>query len=216
MANKRIKNPLTIVGIFAGIAQVAGTTVIAFLSQELQSIFIWYVMGFPILLVILFFATWNFNPSVLYAPNDYLNEDNFITILTKKYKVDNDIIGLESLVDKTREEIINEAKNAIRSSESFEQLIETKMDAINDKLIETKQSASDFTDSSIKHTDNIICKTILFALWKGSLTLDGLSAKTKLSKTSLIRGINILISSKSITCEDNGEEKLYSARIYMH
>lgn len=57
MTKDRITNPLTIVGIFSGIAEVAGTTVIAFLSQELQSIFIWYVMGFPILLVILFFVT---------------------------------------------------------------------------------------------------------------------------------------------------------------
>ena len=52
---KKISNPLTIIGIFAGIAEVAGTAVLPLMSESLQKIFIWYVMGFPILLVLLFF-----------------------------------------------------------------------------------------------------------------------------------------------------------------
>lgn len=93
MGREKISNPLTIVGIFAGIAEVAGTTVISFLPNELQIIFIWFVMVFPVLLVLLFFITWNFNPTVLYFPSDYQNEDNFLTLLTKKYNnvMENDI-----------------------------------------------------------------------------------------------------------------------------
>lgn len=52
---KRIKNPLTIIGLFAGIAEVAGTAVLPLVSLELQKFFVWYVMGFPVLLVVLFF-----------------------------------------------------------------------------------------------------------------------------------------------------------------
>lgn len=51
---KHIKNPLTIIAIFSTLAEAAGVAVLPFVSEELQRIFIWYVIGFPILLVILF------------------------------------------------------------------------------------------------------------------------------------------------------------------
>lgn len=77
---KKITNPLTVIGIFAGIAQVAGTIVLPLVEQELQSVFIWYVMGFPVLLVLLFFATLIFKPKVLYAPSDFTDEQNFMKL----------------------------------------------------------------------------------------------------------------------------------------
>lgn len=78
---KKVSNPLTIVAIFAGLAEIAGTTVLPFVTPELQKIFIWYVMGLPILLVILFFITWNFNSKVLYSPNDFSDEKNYMETL---------------------------------------------------------------------------------------------------------------------------------------
>ena len=72
-----IRNPLSIVAIFAGIAEISGTAVLPFISAGNQSKFIWFLMLFPLLLVFLFFATLNFNHSVLYAPSDFRNEDNF-------------------------------------------------------------------------------------------------------------------------------------------
>lgn len=77
---KHIKNPLTIIAIFSTLAEAAGVAVLPFVSEELQRIFIWYVIGFPILLVILFFITLNFNRQALYAPSDYKNESNFIKL----------------------------------------------------------------------------------------------------------------------------------------
>jgi len=87
---KKISNPLTIIGIFAGIAEVAGTVILPFVSTELQHIFIWYVMGFPVLLVVIFFLTLNKNHKVLYAPSDFDNEDNFMKLLGAA-KVDKEI-----------------------------------------------------------------------------------------------------------------------------
>ena len=75
-----IKNPLTIIAIFAGIAEVSGTLVLPFISAANQQTFIYFLMGFPILLILLFFATLNFNHKVLYAPSDYENEDNFVKL----------------------------------------------------------------------------------------------------------------------------------------
>lgn len=75
-----IKNPLTIIAIFAGIAEVSGTIVLPFIKYENQLYFVWFLMIFPSLLVIIFFATLNFNHKVLYAPSDFQNEDNFFRV----------------------------------------------------------------------------------------------------------------------------------------
>lgn len=73
-----VRNPLTIVAIFAGIAEISGSAVLPSISAGNQSTFIWFLMLFPLLLVVLFFATLNFNHCVLYAPSDYRNEEYFL------------------------------------------------------------------------------------------------------------------------------------------
>lgn len=78
-----IKNPLTVIAIFAAIAEISGTLVLPFLSPEQQYIFVWFVIAFPFSLVLLFFATLNFNNRVLYAPSDFRDEGNFIKALQK-------------------------------------------------------------------------------------------------------------------------------------
>ena len=42
-----VKNPLTIIAIFAGIAEVSGTIITPFIDKELQGIFIYFLIGFP-------------------------------------------------------------------------------------------------------------------------------------------------------------------------
>ena len=86
---KKISNPLTIIALFAGIAETAGIAVLPFLSESLQQIFIIYVMGFPILLVVAFFITLNFNRKALYAPSDFRNEQYFVNLLDKQPEVAN-------------------------------------------------------------------------------------------------------------------------------
>ncbi len=78
-----IKNPLTIIAIFAAIAEISGTIVLPFIVPENQSIYVWFLIVFPILLIVLFFLTLNFNHKVLYAPSDYQNEDNFLRSLPR-------------------------------------------------------------------------------------------------------------------------------------
>jgi len=76
---KKVSNPLTIIAIFAGLAEVGGTAVLPFIIEKNQSVFLWFVMLFPVLLVILFFLTLNFNHKVLYAPSDYRTDEGFLT-----------------------------------------------------------------------------------------------------------------------------------------
>lgn len=80
-----IKNPLTVIAIFAGIAEVSGTLVLPFISPTNQITFIYFLIIFPSLLVILFFGTLNFNNKALYAPSDFSNEENYIKIF--KYDI---------------------------------------------------------------------------------------------------------------------------------
>ncbi len=82
---RHIRNPLTLIAIFAGLAEVAATTVLPMLSDETQQIFVWYVMLFPVLLVLAFFLTLNFNHGVLYSPSDFQDEGNFLGVLTGRY-----------------------------------------------------------------------------------------------------------------------------------
>ncbi|WP_380177752.1 hypothetical protein [Kalamiella sp. sgz302252] len=76
-----IKNPLTVIAIFAAIAEISGTCVLPFVEVGNQIIYIWFLMLFPFILIFLFFVTLNFNHKVLYAPSDYKNEDNFLRSL---------------------------------------------------------------------------------------------------------------------------------------
>src|SRR5659263_346797 len=78
---KAVNNPLTIIALFAGLAEIAFTVSLGLVDKPLQTIFIWFVMVFPTLLVILFFTTLNFNPRVLYSPSDYKDEENFVNAL---------------------------------------------------------------------------------------------------------------------------------------
>jgi len=54
------------------------------LTDYNQGIFIWFLMGFPSILVGLFFLILNWNHTVLYAPSDYKDDKTFLAILLEK------------------------------------------------------------------------------------------------------------------------------------
>lgn len=72
-----IKNPLTVIAMFAGLAEVSGTIVLPFIDKNTQTVFVWFLMVFPCLLVSAFFGTLIFKHVVLYAPSDYRDDKNF-------------------------------------------------------------------------------------------------------------------------------------------
>lgn len=97
-----IRNPLTIIAIFAAIAEISGTVVLPFIAESNQSTYVWFLMLFPLLLVVLFFATLNFNHRVLYAPSDFKNEENFFkdirtaTPTARAEKVKEEVLEIEA------------------------------------------------------------------------------------------------------------------------
>ena len=78
---KHISNPLTIIGAFCTIAEVSGTVVLAYLSGWPQYVFLFFVIGFPIMVSGLFFRILNSkNYFKLYSPSDYPDPKAFVEL----------------------------------------------------------------------------------------------------------------------------------------
>lgn len=111
-----IRNPLTIIAIFAGIAEISGTTVLPLIDASLQSTFIWFVMLFPVGLVAAFFATLNWNHSVLYAPSDFRNDDAFLAARSKEFAVARTSKLRDELEDVAQEQAPDIADNSLEAN----------------------------------------------------------------------------------------------------
>lgn len=73
-----VRNPLSVIAIFAGIAEVCAAVVLPILDGEAQHRFMNFVMFFPCALVgIFFFVLW-FKSRVLYAPADYQTDESWL------------------------------------------------------------------------------------------------------------------------------------------
>ncbi|TBE66416.1 hypothetical protein [Rhizobium ruizarguesonis] len=99
-----VKNPLSVVAIFAAFAEVSGTLILPFLGKETQDIYVWFLMAFPTLLVGLFFAVLNWNHTVLYAPSDFQDEKNWLTLLVKASPLALEIKAQEEVAEAGLEE----------------------------------------------------------------------------------------------------------------
>lgn len=76
----KVSNPLTIIAIFAGLAEALATVALLGLPQELQEIFLYFVMAFPTLIVVFFFVVLYFKNTVLYAPGDFQVPEHYLKI----------------------------------------------------------------------------------------------------------------------------------------
>jgi hypothetical protein len=65
---KHTLNPLSLIAIFAGIIEASALASLPFLNESSQSIYTWFLVGFPFFLTVLFFLTLNFNAHSLFTP----------------------------------------------------------------------------------------------------------------------------------------------------
>ncbi|MBE6729602.1 MAG: FHA domain-containing protein [Ruminococcaceae bacterium] len=77
------------------------------LEVSLQKLFIWFVIGFPVLIVLLFFIVLIFRPFVLYSPSDYKNEENFVKLLILMDKALTRAIDIEPNLEKQLKPLIS-------------------------------------------------------------------------------------------------------------
>ncbi len=133
---KSVSNPLTIIALFAALAEVAGTVAIKLVAPEMQSTFIWFVMIFPTLIVVLFFITLNFNAKVLYAPADFKNEENYLIAMnaTKSLGIEK----VQTMIAEAKTEIINGVMKTVPTSEANDR---DKVIAIVNDILQPVQDA---------------------------------------------------------------------------
>jgi len=147
---KKVSNPLTVIAIFAAIAEISGTVIFPTLGESIKPVFVWFLIGFPTLLVLCFFITLNLNPWSLYAPSDYKDEDNYVKIMSEakvpefenkltEATKDNfrDVRGNINLAEtkdnkKSSDEVIVNNANAF-----FNKLLDLSADLFDSKMIES-------------------------------------------------------------------------------
>ena len=134
-----VKNPLTIIAIFAGIAEIGGTGVLPFIEAENQRLYIWFLILFPIFLVSVFFWTLNVNHRVLYAPSDWKNEDNFFRKFSKA-SADEQSVKLN--------EEVQEAERLEKEQPAHIELVEGKAITESNKDNKLSRDAQDSSRSS--------------------------------------------------------------------
>lgn len=164
----KINNPLTIIAIFATLAEVNATVSIGLIDKSLHHIFIWFIIGFPTLLIILFFLTLNFKTKAMYSPSDYREDKNFIeSMYGNNHKTNVDVndkitIILEELENKLITSIDKKINIAIDKSstldktelKTFLETYKTEVKVLSEEAIK-KSSGIDF-DMPISLRNEII------------------------------------------------------------
>lgn len=85
MKPNRINNPLTVIGIFASFTEIGGAAVLPFLkSDDALMFYVYFLAAFPFTLLILFFATLNWNSKAFYSQSDFSDELNYLKALFGK------------------------------------------------------------------------------------------------------------------------------------
>jgi uncharacterized tellurite resistance protein B-like protein len=151
---RAVQNPLTVIAIFAALAEVAGTVALATVDKELQHTFVWFVMAFPTSLVLLFFVTLNFNPKVLYAPSDFANEENFLKTLVGRKELSVSFQSLSRQLEVAKQQIVLEAVKQVgaageNESKKLASIVNQQIDIVRQKVEATRESAEDVTYEAI-------------------------------------------------------------------
>jgi hypothetical protein len=158
---KRINNPLTIIAIFAALAEVSATVAIGLIDKSLHHIFIWFIIGFPSLLVVLFFLTLNFNTKVMYSPSDYKDDKSFMDSIfggyygNKKNEETDNFIN-EKITQELENKILGNIQPKLEKLQQENNIEELKKEIaiIKDELrVATDQSAKELTSLSLLSPD---------------------------------------------------------------
>lgn len=72
------QNPLAVIALLIGVVEAALSYPVTMLSGTNQTIFVWFMVGFPSLLMLGFYLTVWFRPGHLYSPKDYAKDETFL------------------------------------------------------------------------------------------------------------------------------------------
>ncbi|MCF2826357.1 MULTISPECIES: hypothetical protein [unclassified Pseudoalteromonas] len=136
-----VKNPLSVIAIFAGVAEISGTGVLPFIDPENQELYIWFLMLFPFTLVLLFFATLNWNHRALYAPSDYKSDESFLESANGGKSQREGIASMEKVIEAKVYEVLN-ASDGAPSAESKKSIAEKITESIKTSAFITVDARS--------------------------------------------------------------------------
>ncbi|WP_407364728.1 helix-turn-helix domain-containing protein (plasmid) [Pseudomonas luteola] len=215
---KAVTNPLTIIAIFAALAEVAGTTALSLVSQNLQVVFVWFVMLFPTLIVVLFFLTLNFNSKVLYAPSDFKDEDNYLHAMYGVGKLKGNIDLIDKQFDNAKLEIFKEIESKISSTndENFrniKDLVSSQLSLVKKEIRSTKEAAVDTLSFNKNPNATILGQQILNLLKNYSfpISIDEICSSLGRSRASIQKNLVWLEEDGCvISVENNQGERAYS------
>jgi hypothetical protein len=61
----KVIHPLNLVALFATLSEASAASTLPLLDEEARKIYVWFLVGFPSALILMFFLTLNFNHTVL-------------------------------------------------------------------------------------------------------------------------------------------------------
>lgn len=76
--NELAKNPLAVIASLIGVVEAAFVYPVTKLSGPNQTVFVAFMVGFPVLLMMCFFLTVWFKPGHLYSPGEYETPTDFL------------------------------------------------------------------------------------------------------------------------------------------
>ncbi len=108
-----IKNPLVMVGVFASISELAMSVVLTQLPSNLQEKFLWFVMGFPSVLICIFFFILYKRPAVFFSPSDYSRQELYVSsigatsqvpeLTIKMRQLEETVVALQAFIGSSKE-----------------------------------------------------------------------------------------------------------------
>lgn len=152
------KNPLGIIALFVSLIYGFACLVLSSSISNLEGPderlpLIWFVIVFPVIILIAFIILVVKHHEKLYAPSDYSNEDLFLTTFKdkgKEYQETQVQVTKENLKDKS------DLKDAIRKSDNtdfndvlFSEQGKTNLDLANKTFSSIRESLSDLLESNI-------------------------------------------------------------------
>lgn len=180
---KAVRNPLTIIAIFAALAEVAATVSIALVDKSLQGTFVWFVMGFPIGLVLLFFATMNFNSAVLYAPSDFDDELNYLKTLEGAGRVSVELRQIRLDLEAATKSIVEQARTKVpvggaASEDLVVKVVTEQLGQVDKKLGDVERQATTVASEAMLAE----AKLISYIASSGVVTTRQIAKDCKLSR----------------------------------
>jgi DNA-binding MarR family transcriptional regulator len=152
---RHIKNPLTIVAIFAALAELAGTVSPATIDSTHHGEIVLFLTLFPALLVVLFFLTLWFRPWVLYAPSDFQNEKHFLDMFTEAQRASLELDAIaaqfQDLIKKAVSAAVSSGGAQDRSSERVSEVLNSESAQMMSRIKSARSSLEDYAMSVLPH-----------------------------------------------------------------